>query len=137
MIYIALAAAVLGAAAWMLYSALNNSLVYFILPNEYAREVNQYEDRRIRLGGIVSPESMNFDEQQVRLNFLIADSLQDYPVSHRGAPPALFQEGVGVVVEGQFVAGVFQSDNLLVRHSEVYEVGEDGIDNVALREALK
>jgi cytochrome c-type biogenesis protein CcmE len=121
----------------MLYSALNDSLVYFILPNEYAREVNQYEGRRIRLGGIVSPDSMNFDEQEVRLNFLISDSLQQYPVRHRGAPPALFQEGVGVVVEGQFVEGVFQSDNLLVRHSEVYEVSDGEIDNVALREALK
>ena len=59
----------LGAAGWMLYSALSDSLVYFILPNEYAREVNQYEGRRIRLGGIVSPESMDFDEQAVRLNF--------------------------------------------------------------------
>lgn len=121
----------------MLYSALSDSLVYFILPNEYAREINQYEGRRIRLGGIVSPESMDFDEQAVRLNFRISDSLQEYAVRHRGAPPALFQEGVGVVVEGEFVDGVFQSDNLLVRHSEVYEVGDGPIDDVALREALK
>lgn len=121
----------------MLYSALNDSLVYFILPNEYAREINQYEGRRIRLGGIVSAESMDFDEQAVRLNFRISDSMQEYAVRHRGAPPALFQEGVGVVVEGEFVDGVFQSDNLLVRHSEVYEVGDGPIDDVALREALK
>lgn len=127
----------LGVAAWFTYQALNTSLVYFLLPQDYAASAQQYENRRLRLGGIVMPGSLDFDDQNVRLNFFIADSQLAYPVSHRGTPPALFAESVGVVVEGRFVDGVFESDNLLVRHSEIYEVDEGHIDDDELREALK
>ncbi|HSR41362.1 MAG TPA: cytochrome c maturation protein CcmE, partial [Longimicrobiales bacterium] len=44
-----------------------------------------------------------------------------------GAPPAMFQEGMGVVVEGSYGAdGVFQSDNVMVKHSNEYAPPEDG-----------
>lgn len=136
-IYALAATAVLGLAGFFTYQALSSSLVYFMLPGEYAQQSAQYVDRRVRLGGIVAPGSMQMDEQNVRLNFVIADSQLGYPVSHAGSPPALFTEGVGVVVEGSFEDGVFHSDNLLVRHSEVYEVDDGHIDDDELREALK
>jgi cytochrome c-type biogenesis protein CcmE len=44
---------------------------------------------------------------------------------------------VGVVVEGHFEGDVFMSDNVLVRHSEVYEADHGAIDVEALRESLK
>lgn len=137
LIYSIAGVAVLGLAGFFTYQALSSSLVYFMLPGEYAQQEAQYVDRRVRLGGIVAPGSMDMDEQNVRLNFVIADSQMGYPVSHAGSPPALFTEGVGVVVEGTFAEGVFHSDNLLVRHSEVYEVEEGHIDDDELREALK
>ncbi len=136
-IYGIVGVAVLGLAGYFTFQALSSSLVYFLLPGEYAQQEAQYVDRRVRLGGIVAPGSMNMDEQAVRLNFVLADSQRGYPVSHAGSPPALFTEGVGVVVEGSFENGVFQSDNLLVRHSEVYEVEDGHIDDEELREALK
>jgi len=135
-IYAVLGAAVLGVAGWFTFQALSSSLVYFLLPGEFAAQASNYEGRRLRLGGIVEMGSLDFDDEQVIMNFRIADSQLAFDVAHRGTPPALFQEGVGVVVEGSFEGPVFVSDNLLVRHSEVYEVQGDDIDDAELREAL-
>ena len=138
-IYIALAAVILAFAGMLIYRALSSSLVYFILPSEYAKAPQEYQDRRLRLGGIVEEGSVAFDTEDLRLSFLVTDSLQTYPVSHFGSPPELFKENTGVVVEGHFEDGVFVSDNLLVKHSEVYEAPEPGeeVNVEALKESLQ
>lgn len=137
--YIVTAAVILVAAGLMIYRALSSSLVYFIIPSEYAKDPVQYEDRRIRLGGIVESGSVAFDEERLQLTFHVTDSLETYPVRHGGSPPELFQENTGVVVEGQFENGVFQSDNLLVKHSEVYQAPEPGekVDVEQLKNSLQ
>jgi cytochrome c-type biogenesis protein CcmE len=138
-LYAVLGLGVLSAAGFMIFQALSTSLVYFILPNEYAQNPAQFEDRRIRLGGLVAPESVLFDDERLQLTFLVTDGIQQYHVRHTGAPPELFKENAGVVIEGRFdTADVFMSDNLLIKHSEVYEAPADGhIDIEALRESLQ
>lgn len=129
---------VLFVAGLFIYQALNTSLVYFILPSEYATNPSLYDSRRIRLGGIVEEASVRFDDQALLLNFYITDSIERYSVQHYGTPPELFRENTGVVVEGGFQDGMFVSDNLLVKHTEVYEAPEDGkIDLDMLRESLE
>lgn len=138
LVYGLLGLGVLGVAGFMIGQALNTSLVYFILPNEYAQQPSQFENRRIRLGGLVAPESVRFNDADLQLTFLVTDGIQSYPVQHVGAPPELFRENAGVVIEGRFDDGTFVSDNLLIKHSEVYEAPADGhIDIEALRESLQ
>lgn len=138
-IYGLLGVGVLVFAGVLIQRALSDSLVYFILPSEYAAAPDEYQDRRIRLGGIVSPGTVAFDDVELRLAFDVTDSLETYPVRHTGTPPELFQENTGVVVEGSFEDGVFVSDNLLVKHSEVYEAPEYGekIDIEELKDTLQ
>ena len=139
LVYALLGAGVLVAAGFMISRALSDSLVYFILPSEYAATPEQYDDRRIRLGGIVQPGTVAFDEERLVLAFDVTDSRSTYPVRHEGTPPELFEENTGVVVEGRFRDGAFHSDNLLVRHSEVYEppAGDEPIDLEALKDTLQ
>lgn len=128
----------LGIASFLIYQALTSSLVYFILPSEYAQDPAQYQERRIRLGGIVETGTVAFNQEQLRLSFNVTDSLQTYQVEHYGAPPDLFRENTGVVIEGSFRDELFVSDNLLVKHSEVYEAPEGGhIDLNVLRDSLQ
>lgn len=138
-VYAVLGVAVLAVAGFMISRALTSSLVYFILPSEYARDVSSFEGRRIRLGGLVSPGSVAFDDAQLHLTFLVTDGLAEYPVTYDGAPPDLFQENGGVVIEGRFHDDVFVGDNLLVKHSENYHPPADGepIDVDALKESLR
>lgn len=139
-VYALLGVAVLAVAGLMISQALRTSLVYFMLPSEYARDAESFEGRRIRLGGMVEVGSVAYDEAQLHLTFAVTDSLARFPVVYDGAPPDLFQENGGVVIEGRFdEGGVFVGDNLLVKHSENYHPPPEGepIDVEALKESLR
>lgn len=139
MVYALLGVAVLATAGFLISKALQSSLVYFILPSEYARDAESFGDRRLRLGGLVQTGSVAFDESQLHLTFQITDGIAGYQVQYDGAPPDLFQENGGVVIEGKFHDDVFVGDNLLVKHSEDYQAPPDGeaIDVEALKESLR
>lgn len=139
LVYALLGVGVLVVAGVLISRALTNSLVYFILPSEYARDASSFEGRRIRLGGLVEPGSVAFDDAELHLTFLVTDGLATYPVEYDGAPPDLFQENGGVVIEGRFHDDVFHGDNLLVKHSENYHPPAEGepIDVDALKDSLQ
>ena len=138
-IYAGLGLVVLAVAGFMIWQAIQSSLVYFVLPSEYAQASEVYGDRRLRLGGIVEAGSVAFDDEELQLNFRVTDDIQTYQVHHTGAPPELFEENQGVVVEGTFHDGVFESDTLLVKHSEVYRAPGEGepVDIEQLKETLQ
>lgn len=112
--------AVVGVAAvgllWL--SGLDDSLVYYRTPSELSPVASPPEER-VRLGGMVKPDSVRYEGDTVR--FVLTDGAQDITVAHRGDPPGVFQEGQGALVEGSLAAdGVFRSDLLVVRHSNEY-----------------
>ncbi len=100
---------------------LSSSLVYFVTPTDLV-EV-EADDGRSRLGGQVEPGSVVVDAETVR--FRVTDGREAVDVVHQGAPQQLFQEGIGVVVEGEWDGATFHSDTMLVRHDEQYRT-EDG-----------
>lgn len=109
-------AVVLVAILAILLVNLSASLVYYNTPGEVqARDAG---DDRLRLGGRVEPGSVVDLGQSV--SFIVADCDTTVAVEHTGVPPQLFQEGIGVVVEGTWDGTVFSSDTMLVKHDEQY-----------------
>jgi cytochrome c-type biogenesis protein CcmE len=121
LIYSIAGVAILAFAGFLVYRAMNAGLTYFLLPHEYAQQQDKYEGRRVQLGGVVEAGSVKFDEKNLVLNFNITDTQQTYPVSYTGAPPDLFKDNTGVVIEGKFDHGVFVSNVVKVKHSEQYK----------------
>lgn len=106
---------------FIVFGNLSKSLEYFVTPTEYKAQPAQYGERTIRLGGLVKKPS--YDRQTLNLRFTVTDYGASYPVSYQGAVSDLFKENQGVVVRGAFNAsGVFQANELLVKHSEEYRV---------------
>lgn len=95
---------------------LSASLVYYNTPAEV--QARQPSTERLRLGGRVEPGSVSQGEQTVI--FKVQDCDTFVAVVHQGAPPQLFQEGIGVVLEGTWDGAVFESDTMLVKHDEQY-----------------
>ena len=109
---------VLGAAAALVLTALNDNIVFFYSPTQVA-EKHPGPERRFRLGGLVEQGSVKKDGQEVR--FIVTDLKKTVPVVYRGILPDLFREGQGVIAEGTLGAdGVFTAREVLAKHDEKY-----------------
>ena len=96
--------------------SLRSSLVFFNTPTELVG--NAAGAQRQRLGGQVVAGSVAQNGEAV--SFDVTDGRTTVTVHHSGAPQQLFQEGIGVVVEGTWDGDVFSSDFMLVSHDEQY-----------------
>jgi len=103
---------------------LSSSLVYFNTPTELSSE--EEGDSRLRLGGQVVAGTVTDTTDGV--SFDVTDGRTAILVMHTGAPQQLFQEGIGVVVEGTWDGAAFHSDTMLVKHDETYRTDDGTYD---------
>jgi cytochrome c-type biogenesis protein CcmE len=123
--------AVLVGVGIVTYQGLTSASLYFYNADEAVEQKADLGDRRFRLQGSVldgvrdTAEGVAFT---VRFNDVEVD------VRHDGDPPELFEPGLPVVLEGRWDASgdVFESDRILVKHSEEYQAdnGERLVDAV-------
>jgi cytochrome c-type biogenesis protein CcmE len=111
--------AVLGVAAFLVLSALQDSIVFFYSPSDI--ETKGVEPgRRIRIGGLVAEGSVKKDEG-AKVSFDISDGARTVKVSYHGLLPDLFREGQGIVAEGRLDSpGQLTADTVLAKHDEKY-----------------
>jgi cytochrome c-type biogenesis protein CcmE len=125
--YIIALAVVAGALAYLVFAGLGQNLVYFITPSEYFQQAARFENRQVRLGGLVKDGTIDYNPHTLELRFMVTDGVKFIPVKSSGtAPPAMFAENRGVVIEGRFQGETFVSQNLLVKHSETYQAPKEG-----------
>lgn len=119
--------AILGALAFLIVGGLKQNVVYFLTPSELLARGSEVVDRPLRLGGQIQPGSVDWNAESMDLNFVVQDSAREVKVHSHGAPPAMFRDGIGVVVEGRYRKdGVFESTNLMVKHSNEYKPPHEG-----------
>lgn len=113
--------------AWLLFGGLEKNVVFFLTPKELLAKGRDGVGVPVRLGGQVKPGSMTWDAKTLDLRFTVTDGAKEIPVHSTGAPPQMFRDGMGVVVEGRVgQAGVFQATNLMVKHSNEYRAPKPG-----------
>ena len=113
--------------AWLLFGGLEKNVVFFLTPKELLAKGRDGVGVPVRLGGQVKPGSMTWDAKTLDLRFTVTDGAKEIPVRSTGAPPQMFRDGMGVVVEGRVgQAGVFQATNLMVKHSNEYRAPKPG-----------
>jgi cytochrome c-type biogenesis protein CcmE len=118
---------VLSAFGYMLYGGIGENLVYFWTPGELLAKGNDAYDRPLRLGGLVMPGSHSWNADRLDLQFTLQDEGGSVRVHSRKAPPAMFREGQGVIVEGRMTReGVFEASSVMVKHSNEYRPPTDG-----------
>lgn len=115
-------AAVLGLAATLTLTALEDSVVYFYGPSELIERSELIEKprngQRIRVGGLVMEDSVAINDQSV--SFRVTDGEGQVRIAYNGILPDLFREGQGIIAEGQYDGQVFTAEIILAKHDENY-----------------
>jgi len=118
-----------GAIVTLAAGGLSDNMVFFLTPTELGARTPEIYGSAIRLGGQVKPGSVDWDPETSKLEFVITEGDAEIDVESTGAPPAMFADGLGVVVEGTYGKDhVFHSTNVMVKHSNEYEPPHDGTD---------
>jgi cytochrome c-type biogenesis protein CcmE len=113
--------------AWLLFGGLQKNVVFFLTPQELLAKGSDGVDAPVRLGGQVKPGSTKWDAKTLALHFTVTDGKREIPVESKGAPPQMFRDGMGVVVEGRLAqVGIFHATNLMVKHSNEYRPPKPG-----------
>lgn len=128
---------ILGGFGYLLYGGIGENLVYFLSPTELLARGDRAYDTPVRLGGQVAPGTVEWNAETLDLRFVLTDGTQNFEVHSRGAPPQMFRDGIGVVVEGRLTrAGIFESTNLMVKHSNEYRPPPEGHEPQKVYETL-
>ena len=108
-----------SAVIFFVLKSLEENVVYFFSPTEIYNKANISFDKKIRVGGLVKPNSITKGEKSI--NFIITDLKKEIVVSYEGIVPNLFAEGKGVVAEGKLKdRKYFIAAKILAKHDENY-----------------
>ncbi|MCI0570577.1 MAG: cytochrome c maturation protein CcmE [Myxococcaceae bacterium] len=120
-----------GGLAFIAFGNLGENLVYYWSPKELLSQGERAYGPTIRLGGLVKAGSIQWNAAHTELQFRVAEGREaDAPnvlVRSTEVPPQMFRDNIGVVVEGTYSeAAVFQSNRLMVNHSNEYRAPKEG-----------
>ena len=102
----------------------SSNTIYYYTTTEAIDNITAISSERIKLGGFVVSESVSkgsIDET----NFEITDGNKTIKIVFDGFIPELFQDEMGVILDGYFENNIFYSDDMLVKHDNEY-ISEDG-----------
>ena len=126
-----------GAFAFLAFGNLGEDLVYYWSPSELVEAGPKAFDANIRLGGLVEAGSVVRGDDGLTLDFVVTDGEASVPVHARAVPPAMFREGIGVVLEGRMRPdGGFETTRLMVKHDNEYQAPH-ATDERGMEELMK
>lgn len=111
--------AIIAALGFVLMQGLNDAALFYYNVDEVIEREAELSEQRIRVQGNVIEGSV--EETEVGVSFIISFHDVSMPVEHIGDPPELFKPDIPVILEGEYRAGTFHSDEILIRHDNTYE----------------
>ena len=102
----------------------SNNTIYYFTTSEASSSLDIDNSERIKLGGFVQNDSIKNKGNGIT-SFIITAGNEKIEIIFEGFVPELFQEEMGVILDGFFKDGVFYSDDMLVKHDNEY-VSENG-----------
>lgn len=102
----------------------SSNTIFYYTTSEAAENVNLSDSERLKLGGFVVNETISKTSTE-ETRFKVTDGNLEIVIIFDGYIPELFQEEMGVILDGYFKNEIFYSDDMLVKHDNEY-ISEDG-----------
>lgn len=137
LLLILLGLGVLGVAASLILTALNENLQHFVSPTDIAEGKAPASGKRFRLGGVVLEGSVKREPGKLAATFVVTDRFKEQIVRYEGILPDLFREGQSVVATGTLEGDRFRATEVLAKHDENYMPTEvaDAIARAKVKQA--
>ena len=130
-------AAVAAILIFLAVGGIGENLVYYWSPSELVAAGDEAYGATVRLGGMVAPGSVVRGQDGLKLDFAVTDGTEKVAVRANAVPPAMFREGIGVLVEGQLGSdGVFETKRLMVKHDNQYQPPHE-MDQRSMKELVE
>lgn len=100
----------------------DDSFQFFRSPTEVT-EAPPPPNERFRIGGLVE-EGTLVRGQGEQVSFAVTDGGASIQVVYTGILPDLFEEGQGMVAQGNYINGRFEAVEILAKHDETYMPSE-------------
>jgi cytochrome c-type biogenesis protein CcmE len=110
------------AVAYLITLSLGNSVSYYLTVSEFADKSDELYDTRVRVIGNIVDGSVQWNADDVELEFTVTEGGATLPVLYNGARPSGFEPGSDILVEGKLQPDeVFLADQLILRCPSKYE----------------
>ncbi|MDP2645265.1 MAG: cytochrome c maturation protein CcmE [Desulfobacterales bacterium] len=119
---IIISAVILSVIGYLIYAGIRDSGTYYLTVSEVLAKTSQAPNETVRVGGMVAPDSVNWDSKTLNLQFRIADNKSHLAVKYQGVVPDSFKPGREVVVEGKYIpGGHFAATMIMPKCASKYE----------------
>ncbi len=113
---------ILSVVGYLIYAGIRDTSAYYLTVSEVLAEVPESQNQTIRVGGNVSPGSVQWDPKNLKLVFKMGDEKGTLDVDYRGVVPDSFKPGGEVIVEGKYNKdGKFLATAIMPKCASKYE----------------
>ena len=116
--YVVVGLVLIGAFAFLLAKGIGSALDFYLPADQAVAQEASLGTRTIDLEGLVEPGSIH--STRAGVDFVVTSGATHLRVDNAGSPPELFQPNIPVIAVGHFAGGIFESTQILVKHTATY-----------------
>lgn len=114
---------VIGLLVYLVSASFGDTMIYYKTVAELLAETQKFEDRPIRINGVLVPDSIRQKPGTDQFRFQVKKEGSVLDVEYAGILPDAMQPGKELVVQGVLPAGkkIFQASQILTKCPSKYE----------------
>ena len=110
------------AVAYLIIISLNSSVSYYLTVSELMDKSSELENANVRVIGKIVDDSIQWNAEDIELEFEISEGGKTLTVVYNGAKPAGFEPSSDILVEGKYRSDqAFSANQLIMRCPSKYE----------------